>query len=167
LEGLLSEIIAHLGLGTNLGDREDNLAQAVKGLNSGTALTVLRSSRIYETEPWGVTDQPAFLNIVVEVSTNLSPQELLHHVKGLEGKLGREPGPRFGPRLIDVDILLYGDMVVDEPDLHIPHASLHLRAFTLVPLAELAPDSVHPILGQTITNLAMQVEGLGGVKPLA
>lgn len=163
----MSEIIAYLGLGTNLGDRKENLTQAIMGLDVGSALTVLRSSRIYETEPWGVTDQPAFLNMVVEITTQLTPQELLNHVKSLEGELGREPGPRFGPRLIDVDILLYGNMVVDEPDLHIPHASLHLRAFTLVPLAELAPNSVHPILGQTVADLAMQVEGLDGVKPIA
>ena len=157
---------AYLGLGTNLGDRQENLAQAVKALDAGPDLTVLRTSGIYETAPWGLTGQPDFLNLVAEVSTSLSPHQLLDFVKELEKELGRERSPRFGPRLIDVDILLYGDRVIEEPDLHIPHASLHLRAFALVPLAELAPNSVHPVLGSNIAQLANQVKGLEGVRPM-
>ena len=162
----MSRTTSYLGLGTNLGDRRKNLAQAVKGMDSGSELTVLRTSGIYETAPWGLTGQPDFLNLVAEIATILSPHQLLDRVKDLERELGREHGPRFGPRLIDVDILLYGNCVIDEPDLHIPHASLHLRAFALVPLAELAPDSVHPVLGMTIARLADQVDGLDGVRPL-
>ena len=157
----------YLGLGANLGDRQENLAQAVKALDAGPELSVLRTSGIYKTAPWGLTGQPDFFNMVAEISTTLTPQQLLDRVKGLEQELGRDPGPRFGPRLIDVDILLYGDTVVDEPDLHIPHASLHLRAFALVPLAELAPDSVHPVIGATIAQLADRVDGLEDVRPLA
>jgi len=157
----------YLGLGTNLGDRQENLAQAVKALNAGPELSVLRTSGIYKTAPWGLTGQPDFFNMVAEISTTLTPQQLLERVKGVEREIGRKPGPRLGPRLIDVDILLYGDKVVDEPDLHIPHASLHLRAFALVPLADLAPDSVHPVIGVTIAQLAERVDGLEGVKPLA
>lgn len=173
LDGQLSDKTAcrrlgvYLGLGANLGDRQENLAQAVKALNAGPELSVLRTSGIYQTAPWGLTGQPDFFNIVAEISTTLTPQQLLDRVKGVERELGRKPGPRLGPRLIDVDILLYGDQVVDEPDLHIPHASLHLRAFALVPLAELAPDSVHPVIGLTIAQLAGRVDGLEGVKPLA
>ncbi|MCI0800374.1 MAG: 2-amino-4-hydroxy-6-hydroxymethyldihydropteridine diphosphokinase [Chloroflexi bacterium] len=162
----MNEKTAYLGLGTNLGDREQNLVQAVNALNAGPELAVLRTSGIYETAPWGLTNQPDFLNTAAEISTTLSPRQLLDRIKDLEHQLGREAGPRFGPRLIDIDILLFGDLVVDEPDLRIPHASLHLRAFALVPLAELTPDSVHPILGITIAKLAGQVDGLEGVKPL-
>ena len=162
----MNEKTAYLGLGTNLGDREQNLVQAVNALNAGPELAVLRTSGIYETAPWGLTNQPDFLNTAAEISTTLSPRQLLDRIKDLEHQLGREAGPRFGPRPIDIDILLFGDLVVDEPDLRIPHASLHLRAFALVPLAELTPDSVHPILGITIAKLAGQVDGLEGVKPL-
>ena len=166
LERLLNEKTAYLGLGTNLGDREQNLVQAVNALNAGPELAVLRTSGIYETAPWGLTNQPDFLNTAAEISTTLSPRQLLDRIKDLEHQLGREAGPRFGPRLIDIDILLFGDLVVDEPDLRIPHASLHLRAFALVPLAELTPDSVHPVLGITIAKLVGQVDGLDGVKLL-
>jgi len=148
-----------------LGDRRENLAQAVRRLNAGPELKVLQTSGIYETAPWGLTGQPDFLNLVAEVSTSLSPRQLLVRVKELEQELGRQAGPRFGPRLIDVDILLYGDSVVDEHGLQIPHASLHLRAFALVPLAELAPTLVHPVLGLSIANLAEKVTGLEGVRP--
>ncbi|MDA1127203.1 MAG: 2-amino-4-hydroxy-6-hydroxymethyldihydropteridine diphosphokinase [Chloroflexi bacterium] len=163
----MSGTTAYLGLGTNLGDRQENLTQALKGLDAGPELTVLRTSGIYETAPWGLAEQPDFLNMVAEVCTGLSPRQLLDFVKDLERELGREAGPRFGPRLIDLDILIYGSDVVDEPDLRIPHASMHLRAFVLVPLAELIPDHIHPTLGLTIADLAGEVDGLAGVSPVA
>ncbi len=163
----MNRVIGFLGFGTNLGDRKKNLAQAVNTLNDRPDLAVLRTSGIYETTPWGLTDQPDFLNMVAEIATSISPGELLERVKKLEQDMGREDGPRFGPRLIDVDILLLEDQVVDEPDLQVPHISLHERAFVLVPLAELAPDLVHPLLGVTIAHLAENVDGLGGVKPLS
>ncbi len=159
----MNQTTAYLGLGSNLGNRQENLAQAVKGLSSGTDISVLRTSGIYDTAPWGMTGQPNFLNMVVKIYPHLSPHRLLDRAKELEIESGREPSPRFGPRLIDVDILLYGNCVVDEPDLKIPHASLHLRAFVLVPLAELAPAAVHPVVGSTIAQLADQVDGLEGV----
>ena len=162
----MSQTTCYLGLGTNLGGRQENLARMLKRLDAGPELTLLRTSGIYETAPWGLTGQPDFLNMVAEVSTTMTPRQLLDHIKYLERELGRKAGPRFGPRLIDVDILLYGNTIVDEPDLQIPHASLHLRAFALVPLAELAPDIVHPILGATIADLVSQVSGLEGIKPI-
>jgi len=165
----LSPMAGYLGFGTNLGDRKKNLAQAVNSLNERPDFTVVRTSSIYETAPWGMTDQPNFLNMVAEINTFLSPQELLKRVKKLEQDMGREDSPRFGPRLIDVDILLLGDLgdlIVDEPDLQVPHASLHLRAFVLVPLGELTPESVHPVLGKTIAELTGGVDGLDGVTAL-
>ena len=162
----MNRVTGYLGFGTNLGDRKKNLAQAVNNLNDRPDLAVLRTSGIYETKPWGLTGQPKFLNMVAEIATSISPGELLERVKKLELYMGRESGPRFGPRLIDIDILLFEDQVVDEPDLTIPHASLHLRAFVLVPLAELAPELVHPVMGVNIDHLAENVDGLEGVVPL-
>ncbi len=172
LEGILRTfstqrgISGFLGFGTNLGDRKKNLAQAMTRLNDRPDFSIIRTSNIYETAPWGMTDQPSFLNMVAEITTSLDPRELLERVKKLEQDMGREESPRFGPRLIDVDILLLQDLVVDEPGLQIPHASMHLRAFVLVPLAELTPDSLHPVLGETIADLTTQVDGLDGVTPL-
>jgi len=162
----LTSTTGYLGFGTNLGDRKKNLDRAIISLDSRPDLTILRTSGIYETEPWGMTDQPNFLNMVAEIATSISFGELLERVKKLEQDMGREDGLRFGPRLIDVDILMLEDQVVNQPDLQIPHASLHLRAFVLVPLTELAPDLVHPVLGETIAQLASRVNGLDGVKPL-
>ena len=162
----MTSTTGYLGFGTNLGDRKKNLDRAIISLDSRPDLTILRTSGIYETEPWGMTDQPNFLNMVAEIATSISSGELLERVKKLEQDMGREDGPRFGPRLIDVDILMLEDQVVNQPDLQIPHASLHLRAFVLVPLTELAPDLVHPVLGETIAQLASRVNGLDGVKPL-
>ena len=162
----MTNTTGYLGFGTNLGDRKKNLDRAIISLDSRPDLTILRTSGIYETEPWGMTDQPNFLNMVAEIATSISLGELLERVKKLEQDMGREDGPRFGPRLIDVDILMLEDQVVNQPDLQIPHASLHLRAFVLVPLTELAPALVHPVLGETIAQLASRVNGLDGVKPL-
>ncbi|MED5589089.1 MAG: 2-amino-4-hydroxy-6-hydroxymethyldihydropteridine diphosphokinase [Chloroflexota bacterium] len=162
----MTSTTGYLGFGTNLGDRKKNLDRAIISLDSRPDLTILRTSGIYETEPWGMTNQPNFLNMVAEIATSISLGELLERVKKLEQDMGREDGPRFGPRLIDVDILMLEDQVVNQPDLQIPHASLHLRAFVLVPLTELAPDLVHPVFGETIAQLASRVNGLDGVKPL-
>jgi len=162
----LNRVTGFLGFGTNLGDRKKNLSQALNTLNDRPDLAVLRTSSIYETEPWGLADQPSFLNIVAEIATSIPPGELLERVKKLEQDMGREDGPRFGPRLIDIDILLLEDQVVDEPDLTVPHARLHERAFVLVPLAELAPELVHPVLDVSIGSLAEKVDGLDGVIPL-
>jgi 2-amino-4-hydroxy-6-hydroxymethyldihydropteridine diphosphokinase len=162
----MSEILAYLGLGTNLGDRYANLRAALSLLEEEPGLRLLRCSQVYVTEPWGVTDQPRFLNCAAEVATTLSPEELLARCKEVEGQLGRLPGPRWGPRLLDVDILLYGDQKVDLPHLEIPHPRLHLRAFALTPLAELVPAAVHPWLAVSIGDLAADSEGRDGVRPL-
>jgi 2-amino-4-hydroxy-6-hydroxymethyldihydropteridine diphosphokinase len=130
---------AYVGLGSNLGDREALIRWAAE-LVGATRLSTIR-----ETEPWGLEDQPRFLNAVAEVETELAPRALLDHLLEIERELGRtRTGPRFGPRLIDLDLLLYGDQVVDEPGLTVPHPRLHERAFVLEPLAELDPALVVP-----------------------
>ena len=155
-------VTVYIALGTNLGDRPANLAAARRALEP--EVQVLAASPIYETPPWGVTDQPAFLNQVVQGRTQLAPRELLDLLKSLEAGLGRLPGMRYGPRLIDLDILFYGERVLDEPGLTIPHPRLAERAFVLVPLADLAPDLTHPALGETVAELLNKVDR-AGIQP--
>jgi 2-amino-4-hydroxy-6-hydroxymethyldihydropteridine diphosphokinase len=149
----------YLSLGSNLGDRLANFDAALAALPP--AVKVLNRSFIYETEPWGVTDQPAFLNMVIQGETSLSPTDLLSRLKHLEKQLGRLPSIRYGPRLIDIDILLYNDLVLDTPGLTLPHPHLHERAFVLVPLADLAPNFIHPVLRRPIQTLLKEVDTTG------
>jgi 2-amino-4-hydroxy-6-hydroxymethyldihydropteridine diphosphokinase len=144
-------ITVYLALGSNLGDRAANLRAALAGLAGG--FKVLAVSRCFETEPAHVVDQPRYYNLACRTATRLAPLEALRFLKSLEAQLGRVPSERYGPRAIDLDILLYGDQVVDVPQLTIPHPRLAERAFVLVPLAEVAPEVVHPVLGQTILAL--------------
>ena len=141
----------YIGLGTNLGERETNLRDAVKAL--APKISVLAKSLIYETTPWGFSDQPKFLNQVIAAKTNLSSFELLAYLKNIEAYMGRKATFRNGPRVIDLDILFYDDCVIQEDQLNIPHPRLHLRAFVLVPLVDLAPKLQHPVLGCTMQAL--------------
>jgi 2-amino-4-hydroxy-6-hydroxymethyldihydropteridine diphosphokinase len=149
----------YLALGTNLGNRLVNLRTAVAAVTP--AVTVLAESPVYETLPWGVIDQPDFLNMVLKVKTYLAPPALLAHLKHIETQLGRAPSIRYGPRLIDVDILFYDDLVLNTSELTIPHPRLHERAFVLVPLADLAPDFVHPAFGKPVRALLATVDTTG------
>lgn len=150
----------YLGLGTNLGDREANLKEAVRRLNEA-GVRVLARSPLYETTPVGYLDQPDFLNAVCRAETDLAPGDLLCVVKGIEAEMGRRPAFRNAPRPIDVDILFYDDLVLSTPDLAIPHPRLAERAFVLVPLADLAPGLRHPVLGHTIAALLAAVDRSG------
>lgn len=147
---------AYLGLGSNLGDRAANLRAALDLMPPD--LQPSSASRIYETDPWGFADQPAFLNQVLQAQTSLSPRALLDFIKDIEVQVGRKPSFRYGPRIIDIDILLYDDIVIYEPGLTIPHPRLEQRAFALIPLAEIAPDLIHPLSNLPISELAARVD---------
>jgi 2-amino-4-hydroxy-6-hydroxymethyldihydropteridine diphosphokinase len=147
-----------LGLGSNLGDRAGFLDQAVAALES---LGKVTRSRWYETAAVGLPGAPAFLNGVVRLETGLAPHELLCETRAIERRLGRDPLRRAGSRTIDIDILLYGRQVIGRPGLEIPHPRLHQRAFVLVPLADLAPSLVHPVLGKTVAEMLAEVDRAG------
>ena len=154
--------VAFLGLGTNLDDRKENLRKAIEAI--ALKLSVCKQSSIYETAAWGYTDQPDFLNQVIEVETGLTPLRLLNFLKRTEVELGRIENFRYGPRLIDIDILFYDDLVKNTSRLQIPHPRIPERAFVLVPLNEIAPSLEHPVLGKTITELLEDVPDKAGVR---
>ena len=142
-------ITAYVGLGSNLGDREELIRRAAELIGA------VRLSTLIETDPWGYENQPRFLNAVAEIETTLSPRQLLDHLLDVERRLGRERiGPRWGPRTIDLDLLLYGDEVIDEPGLVVPHPRIAERRFVLEPLAELVPTRILPGKGTVQEALA-------------
>jgi GTP cyclohydrolase-4 len=141
----------YLGLGSNLGNRARNIYRALRLL--GSRVRLAKISSLYETEPVGLAEQPWFLNLVCCGETDLSPETLLDLAKNIERQLGRKPGVRFGPRVIDIDILLFDDLIVSTPRLEIPHPRLHERAFVLIPLSEMAPGLVHPVLNRAVGQL--------------
>lgn len=147
---------AYLSIGSNLGDRAANLAAAVKALHSPD-LTILRASSIYETEPRDLPGQPWFLNQVLEVQTILFPRQLLARTQKIERELGRKRGVAKGPRVIDIDIVLFGDSIVHAADLEIPHPRMIDRRFVLEPLAELTPELRHPQSRRAIRELLADV----------
>ena len=153
----------YIGLGSNLGDRAGRLASARRELASaGRTLSV---SSVYETEPWGVDhDDPPYLNQVCEILTELKPTRLMNRLLAIEEMLGRRRKRRGEPRIIDLDLLLYGDRVIDTPGLKVPHPRMAERAFVLVPLAEVAPDVVHPVRGATPGDLLRGVDASGVKK---
>ena len=154
-------VTVYLGLGSNLGNRQANLDKAFDFLSQ--RIRVEEVSSVYDTEPIGNIEQPRFLNMVCQVHTNLAPTELLALAKGIEKKLGRVATKSNAPRPIDIDILFYGDQVVETPELVIPHPRIMERAFVLVPLAEIAPDLVHPVNGKTGKELKENLTEVQGV----
>jgi 2-amino-4-hydroxy-6-hydroxymethyldihydropteridine diphosphokinase len=159
----IAETTVYLGLGSNLGDRATMLQSAVDLIAAVEHTTPLRCSAVYETSPWGEYQQPGFLNCVLEAVTTLEAATLFEQLKDIERKLGRVPGPKNGPRIIDIDILLYGKRIVDLDQLRIPHPMMEHRNFVLIPLRELAPGLKHPVSGDTISDLALRCRDSGTV----
>lgn len=157
---------AYLSLGANLGDRLANLQRAVDALGAAPGVRVVRSSRVYETEPVGGPEQPEYLNAVVEVRTELAPRDLLAACRSVEDDMGRVRTERWGPRPIDVDVLTYGTETIDEPDLVVPHPRMHERGFVLVPLAELGADPPLPG-GRRLASVRLSPGAVLGVRPFA
>jgi 2-amino-4-hydroxy-6-hydroxymethyldihydropteridine diphosphokinase len=152
----------YLAMGSNLGDRMGNLASAVGHL--AQKVNIKKVSSVYETEPVYYKEQPLYLNAVLSAVTELEPSDLLRFVKSIESDLGRQPSFRNAPRTIDIDILFYGDQVAETAELIIPHPRIAERAFVLVPLAEIAPGLVHPLLQKRVSELLAVVEGVDGVR---
>jgi 2-amino-4-hydroxy-6-hydroxymethyldihydropteridine diphosphokinase len=145
--------IVFLGVGTNLGNRENNLCKAIDGIKEYVG-KVLVTSSVYETEPWGFQSEDKFLNLVVKVETGLTPSGLLGKILMIESLLGRErSGKQYSSRILDIDILLYEEIVMDEISLRIPHPQMHNRRFVLIPLCEIEKDLVHPVLKVSVTSL--------------
>lgn len=151
-----------VSLGTNMGDRVENMRAALQALLP--IIDIQAVSPVFETPPWGFTEQPAFLNMVITGNTAVDPLTLLGKLKHIEVELGRLPSFRYGPRLIDLDILFYGNQVLELENLSIPHPRLQERAFVLVPLVHLAPDLHHPLLGKTVSELLAAVDQ-GDIHP--
>lgn len=144
---------AYIGLGGNLGDRYGNIARAIDKMRLVSATRVVEQSTDYLTAPVGPQEQPNFVNSAVKITTDLAPQELLGALKAIEKSLGREETYRHGPRVIDLDILLYDNEIIDTDDLKIPHPEMHKREFVLEPLCEIAPEAWHPVLKKTVREM--------------
>ncbi len=145
--------LAYIGLGCNLDDKLKNLNTAIRLIGQNSNIKLLKRSSVYHTEPVGPKDQPDFLNMALELETILSPVELLDFLQKVEKNMGRKRGKKWGPRNIDLDLLLYENQVISSPELTLPHSQMHLRKFVLAPLAEIAKDKIHPVLKKNMAQL--------------
>jgi 2-amino-4-hydroxy-6-hydroxymethyldihydropteridine diphosphokinase len=148
--------IVYIGIGSNLGDRKANCMRAIE-LLAGKGIVVRKESSLYETDPWGDKNQPKFLNMAIEIETELKPRDLLGILADIEKELGRKKSHKWGPRIIDLDILLYNSITIDQDDLKIPHPLMHKRDFVLKPLYEIAPDVKHPVLNLSTGELLQKL----------
>jgi len=148
---------AYIGVGSNLGNREKNCYHAIELLEK-RRIVVKKKSSLYETEPWGEQDQPQFINMALEVETELEPYKLLRALKAIEKEMGREKTLKWGPRIIDLDILLFDSLFLRDNSLQIPHPLMHERAFVLKPLCEIAPEKIHPLLKARICDLLEKLQ---------
>ncbi len=156
---------AFIGLGSNLGDRLENLRRALAEMEKAE-IGVVKMSSIYETEPYGVKNQNSFLNMVVEAQTGLCPRDLLATLLRIEKQMGRKRDKKWGPRIIDLDILFYDDLILDAEDLKIPHPDIANRIFVLLPMFEIAPDYIHPVEKKSIGRLLTEYLSRAGVRIL-
>lgn len=150
--------MAYIGIGSNLGDRLKNLKKALKSIGNSGTMTIEKESSVYETEPVGLETCDWFLNMVIQIKTHLSPLELLDTLLEIEKKMGREKRIRWGPRKIDLDILIYEDKIIQNEKLTIPHPQMHKRRFVLIPLVEIAKEKVHPLLKKTVGELLLDLK---------
>lgn len=153
-----------IGVGSNLGDTKNNIKTALDLLISCEDIKFIKSSSFYETEPWGITDQPKFVNAVWEIDTTLLPIQLFKVLKKIEREMGREKSVRYGPRIIDLDILFYDNLIYQDVHLSIPHPKLTERSFVLFPMNEIASNYLHPLLNLTILELKTAVKNDLGIK---
>ncbi len=148
----------YAGLGSNLGNKRENIIRAIDRIDAYEEICVKEKSGFYDTSPVGGPQQPDYVNCVIELETEIEPQTLLKEFKKIEVELGREPGVRWGPRVVDLDILLYGDRIVNDRNLKIPHERMHERAFVLEPLCEISPKIKHPVSGISISELLEKIK---------
>ncbi len=159
-------IVAYVGIGANLGDPLVQCREALDRMHRAEGIHLLRHSPFYRTEPWGDPAQPWFVNAVAEIRTDTTARDLLRTLRGIEDAMGRERDGRWGPRRMDLDLLLFGQAVIQEPDLVVPHPAMHRRGFVLVPLAEMAPYVLHPAFGVSVRGLLDRLEDRGAMMRL-
>ena len=153
-----------ISIGSNMDERTENCRKAIDAVAAIGDVTLLKESSFYETIPWGKTNQPDFMNCAVLVETEVAPLNLLEKFKEIEFNIGRNHGERWGPRLIDIDLILYGDVVMENEILTLPHRHAHERAFVMIPAAEIAPEMIHPLFQKSVAEIAGSLTGKGEVR---